>query len=217
MSSAWILANGPLRVGRTPPPAPDLVIAADGGARHAAALGVTVDYWIGDFDSARSGQLPQPVDPERRVLPTDKDLLDSEAALGLAASLGARRIVIWGGLGGRSDHALALLLVALRWRPRFSELVLRSGREWALPLLPGHLELELAAGQVFSIVPMQDMEAVRLRGARWELDGEVLPWGSGRPHGNQAEGGVLILDFRAGSGILIGQELGTSGKRVRVP
>ncbi len=147
MSSAWILANGPLRVGRTPPPAPDLVIAADGGARHAAALGVTVDYWIGDFDSARSGQLPQPVDPERRVLPTDKDLLDSEAALGLAASLGARRIVIWGGLGGRSDHALALLLVALRWRPRFSELVLRSGREWALPLLPGHLELELAAGQ----------------------------------------------------------------------
>src|SRR3954464_9746893 len=29
----------------------DLIIAADGGARHAAALGVTLDLWVGDGDS----------------------------------------------------------------------------------------------------------------------------------------------------------------------
>ena len=29
----------------------DLVIAADGGARHAASLGRTIDLWVGDGDS----------------------------------------------------------------------------------------------------------------------------------------------------------------------
>ena len=28
-----------------------LVVAADGGARHAAALGIAIDLWVGDGDS----------------------------------------------------------------------------------------------------------------------------------------------------------------------
>ena len=30
--------------------AAELVIAADGGARHAVSLGLTVTQWVGDFD-----------------------------------------------------------------------------------------------------------------------------------------------------------------------
>jgi thiamine pyrophosphokinase len=29
----------------------DTVVAADGGARHASALGLAVDHWVGDGDS----------------------------------------------------------------------------------------------------------------------------------------------------------------------
>ena len=34
-----------------------LVIASDGGARHAAALGVRIDLWVGDGDSIAAADL----------------------------------------------------------------------------------------------------------------------------------------------------------------
>src|SRR5262245_49411315 len=88
----------------------ELVVAADGGARHAAALRLPIDIWVGDGDS---------VDPEllasleadgvdiRRV-PVDKDETDAELAVRTAAEAAIGRLVVIGGLGGpRLDHALA--------------------------------------------------------------------------------------------------------------
>ena len=69
--TAWILVGGRLVVTPTPAPAlsllakPDLVVAADGGARHAAVLGVKVDAWVGDkftgidLVKAQKGKLQQ--------------------------------------------------------------------------------------------------------------------------------------------------------------
>ena len=47
---ARIDAHG--RAGTTPV---GLVIAADGGARHAAPLGLRLDVWVGDGDSVDAG------------------------------------------------------------------------------------------------------------------------------------------------------------------
>ena len=64
--TAWILVGG--RLTPTPAlaalPAPALVVAADGGARHAAALGVGVDLWVGDFDSSAGVELDAPREVE---------------------------------------------------------------------------------------------------------------------------------------------------------
>jgi thiamine pyrophosphokinase len=86
------------------------VVAADGGARHAAGFGLRVDRWIGDGDSIE----PSAVDALRRSgaaitrLPAEKDETDAEAALEAAIEAGADAIVLLGALGGgRIDHALA--------------------------------------------------------------------------------------------------------------
>jgi thiamine pyrophosphokinase len=88
-----------------------LVIAADGGARNARALGLHVGRWVGDGDSIDARELAaleaSGVPIER--LPTAKDASDTEAAL-LAAAERADEIVLLGALGGeRLDHGLANL------------------------------------------------------------------------------------------------------------
>src|SRR5512144_1087802 len=101
-----------------------LVIAADGGARHAATLGVTIDVWVGDGDSVDPATLVAlagrgvPIERSRQ----DKDESDTELAVLAALRRGADGVVIVGALGGtRIDHSLAniglLALPALAGRP----------------------------------------------------------------------------------------------------
>ncbi|HET9614232.1 MAG TPA: thiamine diphosphokinase, partial [Candidatus Limnocylindrales bacterium] len=88
----------------------DLVIAADGGARHAGPLGFRIDRWVGDGDSIAPDDLAKlvadgvVVDRAR----VDKDETDTELAILAAVERGADALTILGALGGpRIDHALA--------------------------------------------------------------------------------------------------------------
>ena len=79
-----------------------IVIAADGGARHAAALGLALTEWVGDGDSlgeAGIADLRAAGVPVRQVAAA-KDESDTELAVRRALDRGADRIVVLGGLGG---------------------------------------------------------------------------------------------------------------------
>src|SRR4029079_4238031 len=87
----------------------ELVIAADGGAKHATSLGLRLDRWVGDGDSIDPGDLAAlaaawvPVDRVAR----EKDASDTELAVLAAIEAGAGERTAIGGLGGvRIDHAL---------------------------------------------------------------------------------------------------------------
>ena len=79
-----------------------IVIAADGGARHAAALGLSLTEWVGDGDSlgeAGIAELRAAGVPVRQVAAA-KDESDTELAVRAALALGEDRVVVLGGLGG---------------------------------------------------------------------------------------------------------------------
>ena len=81
-----------------------LVIAADGGLRHALSLGLTPDVILGDFDSL--GYIPQGA----AVFPVEKDDTDAMLAIRHGLERGCREFMIYGGLDGpRLDHTLANL------------------------------------------------------------------------------------------------------------
>ena len=85
------------------PKAPFYLIAADGGLRHARALGLVPDAFIGDMDSLREEDLP-----EGAILyPSQKDDTDMMLAVKQAMALGVRKVLLLGGLGGRLDHTYA--------------------------------------------------------------------------------------------------------------
>ena len=88
-----------------------LVVAADGGARHAGPLGLRIDRWVGDGDSLGEAELAALRPPASRssARRPDKDESDTELAVLAALDGGARPASsILGALGGpRVDHALA--------------------------------------------------------------------------------------------------------------
>lgn len=112
MATCVIFAGGPVRDPKALRPlVPDgaFVIAADGGYRLAAALGIRPDLLVGDFDS-----LEAPPDDVAFVrLPAEKDETDTLAAVNLGLSRGCDRFLILGALGGRFDHSLANLATLL--------------------------------------------------------------------------------------------------------
>ena len=72
----------------------DYIIAADGGYRHAQALGITPNCVLGDFDSL--GFVPEGA----QVFPVEKDDTDAMLAVRHGLSLGFGEFVIYGGLDG---------------------------------------------------------------------------------------------------------------------
>ena len=211
---AWILVDGRLTLppGAVPGPAPALVVAADGGLRHAAALGVRVDAWVGDFDS--SGGLTS--EAPREAHPRDKDRTDAELALELARARGATSATVWGAFGGRFDHTLALALLVVRASAAGFAMTLQSGDEAGYPLLPGTpVALNAAPGQTLSVLALDDLTGLSLAGVRWPLTGTDVPSGSGWTVSNEALGGVVTARLEAGRALLL--SLGSGPSQTPMP
>ena len=80
----------------------DLVIAADGGVRHASQLGLEPQIILGDFDSL--GYTPAGAE----VFPAEKDDTDSMLAIKKGLSLGCDTFLLYGAMdGNRPDHTVA--------------------------------------------------------------------------------------------------------------
>jgi thiamine pyrophosphokinase len=168
-----------------------LVIAADGGARLAAVLGVAIDRWVGDGDSvgdAGVADLQSAGVPIERS-PPDKDESDTELAVRAAVALGATGIVIVGALGGpRIDHALANIgllampelagrdVVILDDLTRISQVVAPgSDGDPVLRQLPGRI------GDLVSLLPAEGrVDGIATRGLRYPLYDEPLAIGAAR-------------------------------------
>ena len=116
MKTCVIIANGD-------PPDPeiarhyarqaDLLLAADGGARHALELDLFPHAVVGDMDSLNEDHKRRLRASGARFLvhPTAKDETDLELALLYAVEQAADAIIVLAALGGRLDQTLANVLL----------------------------------------------------------------------------------------------------------
>lgn len=187
------------------------VIAADGGMRHAQALGVLPEVWVGDFDSMPSGLSEFLAATPRMPFPAEKNFTDGELAIEEAIERGATRLVLIGSFGGkRTDHALSHLLQAVTLAERGFDVVLSSGLEEAVPLLPGTRELDLPERSLFSVVAFTDLTGLSLAGAKYPLDQADIAFGASRTISNVAEGPVTA-SLDAGRALIIARPHDFSG------
>jgi thiamine pyrophosphokinase len=179
------------------------VIAADSGIRHASALGVAPELWVGDFDSVPPVLPAHYADIPRKTFPHEKDKTDGELAVDEALGLGATSLVLCGAFGGqRVDHEFLHLALAVRLAEAGVEVLLTSGAQEGLPLLPGIAEFDYKDGTLFSILGFSELSGLSVAGAKWPLDNVEVPFGSSLTISNETRG-RLHISLSAGRALLV--------------
>lgn len=180
------------------------VIAADSGMRHAAVLGLVPELWLGDFDSAGDELRQANSAVPRLEFPADKAMTDGELAVEEALRRGATGLILAGGFGGRSDHAMAHIQLALRLEHAGIATLITSGTEEGYPLLPGERTIDLPPDSRFSVVPVTDLVGLTLAGVRWPLERRFVPAGATLTISNLAFGPIDVA-LEAGRGIVLAE------------
>lgn len=186
-----------------------LVIAADGGARHAGGLGVAIDAWVGDGDSLDAdgmAALQAAGVPMQRADP-HKDESDTELAVREALARGVAGLVIVGALGGqRIDHALANigLLTMPELTGRRAALLDARTRITVIHApnpdgSPVQRSLAGRIGDVVSLLPLgADVAGVTTNGLAYPLTNEVLATGPARGLSNVRDATDAMVTVASG-------------------
>lgn len=166
-----------------------VVVAADGGADRALALGVEPVAVIGDLDSLSDSarlRLAQRLHevPEQETTDFDKVLRHVAAPFVLALGVA----------GGRVDHALSVLAGLLRHqaaRPDMPCVIL--GPQDVIFAAPPVLHMTLSVGDRVSLFPMVPVTG-RSQGLEWPIDGLTLAPDGRIGTSNRASARRVVVD-----------------------
>lgn len=170
-----------------------VLVAADGGADSALAVGRLPEAVIGDFDSiSPAARAAIPADRQHPV--SEQDSTDFGKCLALVE---APFLIGLGFAGLRMDHTLSVM-TALAAYPHQRCVIL--GSEDVIFLCPPRLSLPLAAGSRLSLFPMGPASG-HSTGLRWPIDGlDFAPAGrigtsneATGPVSLQIDGPMLVL------------------------
>jgi len=213
MSTFTILLGGEL----TPTPralaqiAGSRVIAADAGMHHAAAVGIVPELWVGDFDSVPEDLPADLAAVQREQFPAEKDHTDGELAVKAALARGADALILAGAFGGpRVDHAFLHLTLAMTLSERGVNVLLTSGAQEGIPLLPGKNHFRYDDGTLFSIIAFSELSGLSVTGAKWPLSNVTIAFGSSRTISNEVRGN-LDIELGAGRAMLIAHPYPAAG------
>ncbi len=203
MSRAVIFVNGhipDLELARELIRPVDTLIAADGGTRHALALGLVPSVVIGDLDSltADDHRRLEAAGTEIRRYPRDKNETDFELALHYAVEAGYPEILLVAALGDRLDQTLGNL--ALLTDPSLIGLIVRvdDGVEQAF-FVRTQARVEGHPGDLVSLIPWGgEVIGVATDGLRWPVLGETLYPYKTRGISNEMLGEAASVSLKSG-------------------
>lgn len=153
-------------------PTAENYIGVDKGALTLARNGKRMLLAIGDFDSVEESDLAYIKEYSDTLLQLNpiKDDTDSEAAVMYAIEKGYQRIHLYGGLGGRLDHAM----INLRLVSRFPETVyLHDQNNFIYSLDEGVHSIDKRDYTYISFFT-EDKATISLKGLKYPLDKQQL-------------------------------------------
>ena len=203
MARAVIFANGLLSDSKVVGDlirSDDLLIAADGGARHALQLGLTPNDLIGDLDSITDPDLHRLEAAGTRIhrYPRDKNETDLELALHFATEGGYNEILVIAALGGRLDQILGNL--SLLSGEKFAALTvcLEDGLEQAF-FVRSSCRVQGSPGDLVSLLPWGgEVTGIVTTGLRWALTNDALYPDKTRGVSNELTGDTASISLQTG-------------------
>ena len=174
------------------------IIAVDGGRYKAQQLGITPHIYIGDFDSSTDD-----FSGEKLMLPAEKDLSDTEAALEYALKKQPQYLFITGALGGRQDHCLCngmalfdpqLVGIEAHLCDRQNIISVAKSKCFSVP----------QGFSYFSVIPVDEvLTGVDIIGAKYPLQNATLYRYKSLGLSNQAVEDTVTIHIGTGKGFLI--------------
>ena len=181
----------------------DFIIAADGGTRHALALGLLPSVVIGDLDSLDSAnrRVLEENDVEIIAYPEDKDETDLELALAYAIDASYKEIRLIAALGGRLDQTLGNLSLLTDESLTALDVRLDDGNEEVF-FARNQAQICGRIGDIISLIPWgSDVKIARTKGLRWSLQNETLY--SHKTRGISNEMTAEVVEIQITSGLLL--------------
>ena len=178
----------------------DFILCADGGTRHALALGLTPNIVIGDLDSV--------TDEERRKMKEwgvaviefsrDKNETDLELAINHALTLNPESIFILAALGGRMDQTLANIALLSNSSLVTRNLKITDGVE-EIFFCRDQAKVEGRSGDIVSLIPwLGEVTGVFTENLRWHLHHETLYPEKTRGISNEMTSDVATVSITSG-------------------
>lgn len=183
----------------------DYIICADGGAKHAAELGLKPNVLIGDFDSLSSNLQKKFQDKNIEWLKfnTEKNETDSELALKFAIEKGYQTILLFGVFGTRLDHFLSNIFALTRLAEKGIDVTIIEGKK-EIKIIKEHLEIHGNIGDIVSLIPLQtDAKQITTDGLQYKLINENLLFGYSRGISNVLTKKTASITFTKGTLLII--------------
>lgn len=176
------------------------IVCADGGLRHARALGLSVDLMVSDCDSLAETEGAEVI----RLTPEKNDT-DSQACLREVFRRGSTEATLVCATGGRIDHMLANLSLleeahALGGRltvlDRQNKIVLHEG---------GHQKFKMTEEHhYFSLIPLdEELTGVTIENAKYPLENARVTRAGVISISNEALGETFSVSIGTGRALLI--------------
>ncbi len=203
MNRIIILANGELPnldQARTLLRVDDYLICADGGTRHALALGIQPYLIIGDMDSTEKDTLKNfhEANVDIELYPRDKNETDLELAINKAVELNPQEIVIIAALGGRMDQTLANIALLSNLQLATCNVKLDDGVE-EIFFVTNQAQIEGRSGDIVSLIPWGNpVHGVQTQNLKWQLNSETLHPNKTRGISNEMLGETASVKIESG-------------------
>lgn len=183
--------------------ADDFIIAADGGLRHALALGLTPNLIVGDLDSLPEGFDAAAFDGEIALYPKDKDETDLELAIQQALALTPDATLVLAALGGRMDQTLANIALLSDARLSGFDVRINDGVE-EIFLCRDQVQVAGRGGDIVSLIPWGgEVAGVVTSGLKWALQNETLHPAKTRGVSNEMTADAATVSIRSGLLLII--------------
>ena len=172
------------------------IFCADGGLKYALSVGVVpLEIW-GDLDSVDKSLVEKAEKMGSRVIEFDsrKDFTDGELIISEMEKRGFEKIVVLGGLGGRTDH----LLTNLNLLFKFKNVVFLSEKEKIFKV-EKKMTIENEEGKTVSFIPMSDtVKEITLTGFEYPLDKYTVKRGESICTSNIVRKSCAVIEFKEG-------------------
>lgn len=145
------------------------LVCADGGYRHAKALGLTPHMILGDFDSNEE-ELPC---VPKLTYPVRKDATDSYLAVDYCLEQGCEELWILGGVGSRWDHSVSNFYLLKYIHSRGAKGILRNENNEVF-LISSEVTLKKREDWYLSLLPFGgDAKGVTVTGVSYPVENET--------------------------------------------